>query len=270
MRVLVHLSDIHFGSIARFTIEPLIRAVRDASPNLVIVSGDLTQRANKRQFMAARQFLAQLPGPQVVVPGNHDIPFYNFVSRFLRPLHNFKRYINADLEPFYVDTEIAVLGINTARSFAFKNGRISLEQIDLIRQKFCLLDDKIFKILVTHHPLDLPQEPAGQELVGRAHNAMAALASCGADLLLAGHYHLSHSGDTSVRYPIPGYNALFIHAGTATSYRARGELNTFNIIQLERPFVNIHRHAWHGETGAFHLSRQECFEQTEKGWVHLG
>ena len=203
------------------------------------------------------------------MPGNHDIPFYDVVSRFLRPLANYRRYINSDPEPFYVDKEIAVLGINTARSLAFKNGRISLEQIDRIREKFCRLEDRIFKILVTHHPLDLPQASAEQELVGRAHHVMAALASCGADLLLAGHYHLSHSGDTSARYPIPGYGALFIHAGTATSSRARGELNAFNIIQIERPFVNVHRQTWQGETGGFHLSRQDCFEQTDKGWVRL-
>lgn len=269
MRILAHLSDMHFGSIAPYTLAPLIRAVRDAAPDMVVVSGDLTQRARAKQFREARHFLSQLPLPQVVVPGNHDIPLFNLFGRFLWPLNNYRRYITKDLEPFYLDTEIAVMGINTARSVAFKNGRISTEQIERIRKKFCLLDERLFKVLVTHHPLDFPNDRAGEWIVGRAKLAMEALASCGADLLLAGHAHFSGSGNTSGRYPISGYTALFVHAGTATSSRGRGEVNAFNVIQIERPFVNVYRHTWRGESDSFHLTWQEGFEQTEKGWVRL-
>ena len=267
MRTLVHLSDIHFGGADPFTVAPLIRAVREVAPDVVVISGDLTQRARKSQFIQAREFLAQLPTPQVVVPGNHDVPFYDLVSRFLRPLDNYRRYVSNDLEPFYADGEIAVLGINTARSLTFKNGRVSREQIGRIRDRFCSLDERIVKILVTHHPLDLPRDFPGQEVVGRADRTMGVLALCRADLLLAGHSHLSHTGDTAARYPIPGYTALVVHAGTATSVRGRGEVNAFNVIRIERPFVSIDRQTWQGETSSFQLSRQERFERTEGGWV---
>ncbi|MBT1072174.1 metallophosphoesterase family protein [Pelotalea chapellei] len=268
LRTILHLSDIHFGSIDPLTVTPLIQVAHEVAPDVVVVSGDLTQRARPSQFIDARAFLDQLPSPQVIVPGNHDIPLYNIARRFLRPLDNYRRYISDRLEQYYADTEIAVLGINTARSLTFKNGRISLRQIRHVREKFCSLASHIVKIIVTHHPIDLPRQFAGQEVVGRAGRLMNVLAYCHADMLLAGHYHLSHTGDTASRYPIPGYTALVVHAGTATSSRGRGEPNAFNVIRIERPFVDIDRYAWQSETGLFQLIRQERFERHEGQWVN--
>src|SRR6266850_7144789 len=116
MRTLVHLSDLHFGRVDERLIKPLIAAVTEINPDLVAVSGDLTQRARSAQFQEARQFLDALPQPQIVVPGNHDVPLYNVFSRFGRPLDKYRRYITEDMQPFYADDEIAVIGINTARS----------------------------------------------------------------------------------------------------------------------------------------------------------
>jgi 3',5'-cyclic AMP phosphodiesterase CpdA len=266
MRTIAHISDIHFGMVDPATVEPLADAVREMAPDVVAISGDLTQRARRSQFRKARELLDRLPYPQIVVPGNHDVPLYNLLDRFFRPLANYRRYISGDLEPFFVDGEIAVLGINTARSLAFKNGRISREQIGRIRQRLCAIDDRIVKILVTHHPLDLPRGFYQEELVGRADVAMEVLAACGADLLLAGHYHLSHTGDTAARYPIPGFTALVVHAGTATSTRGRGEPNSFNVIRIQMPIVTVHRFIWRQELQAFGMFREERFEKSGNGW----
>ena len=92
---------------------------------------------------------------------------------------------------------------------------------------------------------------------------------CNADMLLAGHYHISHTGDITTRYPIPGYSALVVHAGTATSVRGRGELNAFNVIRTEQSFVNIDRHVWQRDIATFQLLRQERFQRTEEGWISL-
>ncbi|MGZ8265598.1 MAG: metallophosphoesterase, partial [Burkholderiales bacterium] len=99
MRTLVHLSDLHFGRVNEAVLGPLARRIGAIAPDVVVVSGDLTQRARKRQFRAARAFLDTLPTPQIVVPGNHDIPLYNVFARFLTPLRNYRRYIGNDLEP---------------------------------------------------------------------------------------------------------------------------------------------------------------------------
>src|ERR671938_935858 len=110
MKKIVHLSDLHFGRIDAGLVEPLVAAVNEAQPTLVVVSGDLTQRARSQQFEEARAFLDRLPKPQIIVPGNHDVPLHNAYARFFQGLNKYKRFITDDLEPFYSDTEIAVLG----------------------------------------------------------------------------------------------------------------------------------------------------------------
>src|SRR5215210_1786900 len=174
MRTLVHLSDIHFGHVDYATIDPLIRTVWQIKPDVVAVSGDLTQRARSEQFQEARAFLDALPKPQIIVPGNHDVPLYNVFARFLSPLRKYRRYITDDLEPFYSDGEIAVLGINTARSLTIKDGRVNQEQLALVRERFCALGENVTSVLVTHHPFDLP-EGSDEEMVGRSRRAIETL-----------------------------------------------------------------------------------------------
>src|SRR5438270_804255 len=125
MRTLVHLSDLHFGRIDPAVVDALAVAVSTLRPHLVAISGDLTQRAREREYRAAREFLDRLPRPQIVVPGNHDVPLHNVVQRFFGPLTLYRRYISNDLEPFFIDDEIAVAGVNTARSLTWKGGRIN-------------------------------------------------------------------------------------------------------------------------------------------------
>ena len=93
MRVIVHLSDIHFGRVDPATIEPLASAISRRSPHLLAVSGDLTQRARRREFAAARAFLDALPFPRLVIPGNHDVPLHNVFTRFLTPLARYRHAI---------------------------------------------------------------------------------------------------------------------------------------------------------------------------------
>jgi 3',5'-cyclic AMP phosphodiesterase CpdA len=269
MRKLVHLSDLHFGRVDYAVVEPLVETIRELEPDVVVVSGDLTQRARSEQFKEAREFLDQLPAPQIIVPGNHDVPLHNVFARFLQPLDKYRRYITDDLAPFHSDEEIAVLGINTARSLTIKDGRINEEQIESIRQRLCPLSDEVVKIIVTHHPFDLPEGHDEDELVNRAELAMAALAGCGADVLLAGHLHVSHTGHSSARYKIAGHNALVVSAGTATSTRSRGETNSFNVLRVKHPFINVERRSWQPERGSFAPSSSEHFRHTADGWQRV-
>src|SRR5262249_1524319 len=157
-------------------------------------------------------FLDQLPRPQIVVPGNHDVPLYNLYGRFVERLDRFHQYITPDIEPAYQDDEIAVLGTNTTRSLAWKGGRINASQIARIKDRLCDLDRSVIKIVVTPHPFAPPQGFSESHLVGGARAAMAHLAECGADLLLAGHMHLSSVSRTVLRYQIAGHCALVIQA----------------------------------------------------------
>jgi 3',5'-cyclic AMP phosphodiesterase CpdA len=267
MRTIVHLSDIHFGRVHLNLVEPLIRSVNQIKPDLVAISGDLTQRARTYQFKEARTFLDSLPQPQIIVPGNHDVPLHNPYTRFFQPLVKYRRYITEDLQPFYADQEIAVVGVNTARSLTFKGGRVNQTQIDGVREKLCPLPDEVMKAVVTHHPFDLPEGHNEGDLVGRSRMAMQALANCGADLFLAGHLHVSHTGHTAKRYNIKGHSALIVSAGTAASSRGRGEANSFNVIQVEHPQIVVKRLRWQPEAGEFAVAMTEKFQHTVDGWI---
>ncbi len=265
MRTLVHLSDLHFGKVDERLILPLLTTVRGLAPDVVAVSGDLTQRARAAQFKQARRFLDLLPQPVIVVPGNHDVPMFNLPARFLWPLHGFKRHITRDLHPSFIDDEIAVLGINTARSLTIKNGRINLKQVDYLRKTLCALDQDIVKIVVTHHPFDMPDADQDAALVGRADMALNMFATCGVDLLLSGHNHKSTAGSAD-HHALAGYKALIVQAGTSTSTRGRGESNSFNVVRIEPHRIEVERFAWQDRAEEFRSTGHDHFEQGERGW----
>jgi 3',5'-cyclic AMP phosphodiesterase CpdA len=267
MRTIVHLSDLHFGRTDPAIIEPLVATIAAIAPDVVVVSGDLTQRARAAEFRAARAFLARLPEPKVVVPGNHDVPLYRVWERFLSPLGKYRRIIGADLEPSHGDDEIAVLGINTARALTFKDGRINEAQMAAIKRRFEPLGESVLKVVVTHHPFDLPDQSGAVDLVGGAREAMAVFSRCGVDLLLSGHFHLSEAGSTSVRHPIAGYSALVVQAGTATSTRGRGEENSFNVLRVRDDQVVIERMSWREDAKAFALHGSERFTRDGARWT---
>lgn len=267
MRTIVHLSDLHFGRVDPVLLDPLRELVHKLEPDVVVVSGDLTQRARSEQFEEARVWLDTLPGPQIIVPGNHDISLYNVFRRFVEPLKGYKRYITNDLDPFYVDDEIAVLGVNTARSLTFKDGRVNEEQMAMMRSLFDPLDPCITRIVVTHHPFDLPPEFDEADLVDRAPMAMKVFAETGVDLLLAGHLHASHAGSTADRYKIDEYAALVVQAGTATSTRGRGEVNSFNVLRVEHDRVEVDRYGWDVISNHFSLMGTEKFIRKGSVWA---
>lgn len=267
MRVLAHLSDIHFGRVDLRLVEPLIHKLNELKPNLVAVSGDLTQRARTYQFIEAREFLDRLPKPQIVVPGNHDVPLHNPFTRFLRPLDKYQRFITAELKPFYMDQEIAVAGINTARSLTIKGGRVNRVQIEWVGERLCRLPEEVTKFVVTHHPFDIPEGHTENDIVGRSRLGMETFSRCGADVFLSGHLHVSHTGHTAERYRIKGHSALVIAAGTATSIRGRGEANSFNLIVVDHPKIEVQRFQWQEEENKFSLAMTGRFRHTEEGWV---
>ena len=267
MRTIVHLSDLHFGRLDARIISPLLECIASVRPDLIAVSGDLTQRARGWQFRQASAFLARLPFPKVVVPGNHDIPLFNVAARLFDPFGGYRRWISPDLEPAHIDGEVAMIGLNSARALMTGGrGRLNMTQIDSAVGRLRPLPPQAIKVIVTHHPFDLPAGYPSGNLVGRASIAMQRFADAGADLFLAGHLHVSHVGHTADRYDVGGRSALVVQAGTLST-RGRGELNTFNVLRIARPELTVERYSWENGGHAFDRSFAGTFRHTPEGWT---
>ena len=265
MKTLAHISDVHFGREDPALVDELLSSLADANPGVMVVSGDLTQRAKKKQFRAARAFLGQLPDvPRIVVPGNHDVSTTNLWVRATRPLDRYKRYITADLSPFHEDDTLAIAGITTVRLMSTKDGRIIARQVAEACAQLSSASPEAVRIVVTHHPMDLPAHDIKHALVTRASMAMKSFAKAGVDLFLSGHLHGGLSLPSAARYPIPGYSAIVAHAGTAISTRTRKDPNAWNLIHVDQDRIAIHQMAWTGK--AFKQSHSDLYKRTDEGW----
>jgi 3',5'-cyclic AMP phosphodiesterase CpdA len=247
---LVHLSDLHFGAHDPTLVAAVERSVDTLKPDLVVVSGDFTQRARTEQFRQACEFLERLrdAGHELLgVPGNHDVPLYDVLRRFLSPLTRYRRFIDDTLCPFAELPGVAVLGINTARSLTFKDGRINHEQVAFIRDTFARTPAGAVRVLVTHHPLfALKVGEQIERAIGRQDMALDAVEDAGVDMLLAGHNHHASSQDASDLVTRAG-GALVIQAGTATSTRVREQEQSFNTIDIADGSVTVTVNAWAGD-----------------------
>ncbi len=240
MARIAHLSDVHFGAHDPAIVAGAEAWLSEKRPDLVVISGDFTQRARVDQYREASAFLDRLEqaGLETLgVPGNHDVPLYDVVRRFARPLHRYRRYIDEELCPWFENGKLAVLGINTARSLTFKDGRINHEQMALIRERFRDQPPERTRILVTHHPLfamPIGEGGALTKVVGRHEDAIEAICEAGVHILLAGHFHRTFASAAREMVSNAG-GALVIQAGTATSTRLRAdESQSFNLLHVHR------------------------------------
>lgn len=264
MRRVAHIADLHFGAEEPAVAAGLLHDLAAVDPHLVAVTGDLTQRARRGEFAAARAFLAAIATPQIVVPGNHDIPLYNIAARFGWPLFKYRRYITADLAPTFADAELAVAGVNTACSNTWKDGRISEADIERLRGFYLSEPARAFRILAAHHPFIPPTNDPSAALVGRSQQALEMLAACGCHLILAGHLHLAYAG-VRPHHVEAQRSILVIQAGTAISHRRRGEANAYNLLTIDGPRLRLEVRTWTGRE--FAASGATEYNYGDEGWT---
>jgi 3',5'-cyclic AMP phosphodiesterase CpdA len=271
MRRVVQISDLHFGNNDVSLLAPLRQAILTLEPHVLVISGDLVEHATDVEFIQARDFLATLPGPQMVVPGNHDLPFYNFFERAVMGLSRYKKFIHSDTSPEYRDDEIFIVGANTSRVWPIRGGSLSSTQLKRLEAQFSAVPEELVRMLVTHHPFDLPEGQQSRLIVGHARKSIAALAPF-VDVLMAGHIHLSSSGSTAARYKTQGHALAFVQAGTCVSNRNKGENNSFNFMRVgdglngEKAVV-VERYSWDKQQRVFRKQDSEEYQLGKAGWA---
>ncbi len=257
---IAHISDLHFGREVPEVREALLAELRVDPPELLAVSGDLTQRARPDEFRRARAFLERIPGTRIVVPGNHDMPAVAIGMRLAAPWYRWRRWFSPELEPMVEGPGFRALGINTARragwTLDWSRGRINAEQMQRAAEVLGAAGDRL-RVIVAHHPFLLTGSAAGRGQAGRSAQAMPHLRRAHVDLVLGGHVHLAYSGTVE--------GIVVAQTGTSISSRLKGEPNSYNRIRADRDVITVEVRAW--ETGAFRELRKDRYRRTPAGWI---
>lgn len=248
---MLHISDLHFGRINPEAVQALQSFIIESPKafDLIILTGDLTQRARKAQFLEALEFLKDLPCPVVAVPGNHDMPLYHLLKRAWKPLKYFKRYIEPVTLQVFEDEALLVAGFHSQAVFRFVEGKFRGGEVRKLKEIFAPKEKRKIKIIATHHPIfNAPH--AKSEKQRRRRSEVLALEP---DMILSGHTHkiLVEKLKTPEGEPSP----WLISSGTSLSDRTREETNSFHVIETDYPHVEIK---------TYHLSEKIFSEKSKQ------
>lgn len=230
MTVLLQISDPHFGTEQAPVVEALAALARQQRPDLLVLSGDITQRARPAQFRAARSFMDRLGGPLLAIPGNHDIPLLNLWARWKTPYAQHCAAFGAELEPVFRSADVLVIGVNTTRAYRHENGEVSPVQIDRVASLLAGATAAQLRVVVVHQPIAVERPEDVKNLLRGHADAQRVWARAGADLVLGGHIHLPFV----LQLPGVARPMWAVQAGTAVSSRVRkGAPNSVNLLRWQ-------------------------------------
>ena len=228
MSVVLHISDTHFGTELPPVVDALVALAAQQHPDLVVLSGDITQRARPSQFRAAKAFVDRLGAPLLAVPGNHDIALFDLWSRLTSPYARYTKAFGGNLEPVHASSDLLVIGVNTTRAWRHKNGEVSSAQIDRVAGLLAAASPRQLRVVVVHQPIAVVRASDERNRLHGWAAAQQAWARAGADVVMGGHIHLPYVA------ALPGLARPMwvVQAGTALSSRVRsGVPNSVNLLR---------------------------------------
>lgn len=253
---ILHISDVHVGPPFRQAVaEKLAAQAHALQPDLLVISGDFVQRADfAAQWRAAKALRAALPSPQLVVPGNHDVPLFNLHLRLLNPLGRYRRHISSDLNPVFELPGLVVVGATSAHGLTADGGRLSQRQAATLRATLARYGSDTCKVVVWHHPVVNPPGSRKDRRMAGADAAISLLDACGVELLLSGHLHMSYIGHTRDIDHHLHQGTIICQSGTTTSCRGHGRehgQNSCNLIEITDQHIHISQMLFMQESATF-------------------
>jgi len=236
--VILHGSDLQIGRPYRpGAAAAFVALARELRPDLVVVAGDLTQRAKVAEFRRARELLDALaPVPVVTTPGNHDVPLYRFWERLATPYANWRRFVGPALDVVTHVSGATVVALNSSAPHrAIVGGRLARAQLDFARRAFGAAPREDVRIVVTHHHFTRPLDGEGGRPLPGAADLVRAFEDMGVELILGGHVHRTYLSTSRALVEGPGEGIPLVACGTTTSRRGRGSeegLNSLNVVRI--------------------------------------
>jgi 3',5'-cyclic AMP phosphodiesterase CpdA len=232
MTVVLQVSDPHFGTEQPQAVVALQRLSAELRPDLLLVTGDITQRARADQFARAKAFFDQLGVPaRLVIPGNHDIPLFDVYARAFHPYGRYARAFGTVLEGRFERDDLLVITVNTTRRYRHKHGEVSAEQVERVAQQLAAARPGQLRIVAVHQPVAVPTTDTNNLLRGHE-AAVRRWSAAGADIIMGGHIHLPYVVPLRSRWPGLPREVWAVQAGTALSSRVRGGIpNSVNVIR---------------------------------------
>lgn len=275
MLTILHISDIHFGPpYVPYVGEAVIRAAHELPADVIVASGDFTQRAKRAEYAAAREFLDRLPPlPLVVVPGNHDVPLYRVVERVFAPYALYQEYISPDLDTIHhLDNAVIVALNSTAPLRAITNGRISSRQLQFCADAFRDVPAGMARIVVAHHHFAPAPDYEGGQVMPQAKRAIDCFSELGVELVLGGHLHRAYIGNSLDVYPGRDreHGLIIVQSGTSTSRRGRArerEKNSLNFIRVGEDRVRITHYMYFDELLGFAPVSRHLFPRPGRRFI---
>lgn len=257
---ILHVSDLHTGAREAPEVEAaLARLVERAHPDLIVASGDLTNRGRRQEHERAHSFLLSLGPPVLAVPGNHDLP-YTFPARFTSPWAEFERSWETT-EPTYGSPALQVVGLNSARPYRHQGGALHESQLRDAAERLGAAPEGAYRVVVLHHNLlGAPWRASRKKPVSKRNKVLRALVAAGADLIVGGHIHQAAVSERHEFEVVDGdvrAAVISIAPGLGRPRPSRlGEARGLHVYEVGGTTLTVSTHIWRGGDWALTARRE--------------